>query len=508
MATNYLITGYHGTPHLTAENDRYLYASIFGSGRYVLSAGKRLHNSKIGTNKLRLYDGLLLINGALAGIPAGQYIDFEFPEVGSGRKRIDLIVFEYNRNVDTQIETGEFKIISGTETSEGWPPIPDVVQADILSGTATRDQTVLFQVTVTGLEGIAAVKVIENYKDIKSTADQVGLAKASTAKSEAIAEAGNMDVAAAIEAAKMVNLIPNGDFDHPANDSGADQFVGPGELFNGWTIPEGVSVAHVDFGDGASCLFTNATTEDKIVFTKLPKGSLVAGQLYTAGCQQTPGGAQRIGVVELAPGPEYTQFIAPSGFDPGMAARIGADFDEIGIVITPGENRQVYRCLFSEGDLTNYAPLQATDYYPRRDKSVDAMIRTVMELQPMVGMQPKLMWTNPDPNAEFVSSSVDMNLAGYTHVLIEAQSLTDAGVAYTEHFLISAPAEGGADPKRGCLGVFNCTGWRRTVNVYTDRVYFGSTTFYNVTAEATTQGTTDNLKLVPYRIYGIRRMYV
>lgn len=507
MATNYLITGFHGTPHLTAENDRYLYASIFGDGRYVLEAGNAFRYEIKGTHKLRVYDGVLVDGGALAGIPAGQYLDFDFPEVGSGRTRIDLVVFEYNRNVDTQIETGEFKIISGTETS-GTPTIPKPIQSNILNGTATRDQMPLFQVSVTGLEGIKVIMTYTKHRKIQSEAGMEALRQVMTAKKEVITEAGTMDRNAAIESAKMVNLIPNGDFDHPANDSGASQFVGPGELFNGWTIPEGVSVAHVDFGDGAVCMFTNATTEDKIVFTKLPKGSLVAGQLYTAGCQQTSGGAQHIGVAELAPGPEYTQFIAPSGFKPGMVARIGTDFDEIGIVIAPGENRQVYRCLFTEGDLTNYAPLQATDYYPRRDKSVDAMIRTVMELQPMVGMQPKLMWTNPDPDAEFVSSSVSMDLTGYTHVLIEAQTMSDTGVPYTEHFLISAPAEGGADPKRGCLGVFNCTGWRRTVNVYTDRVYFGSTTFYNVTAEATTQGTTNNLKLVPIRIYGVRRMYV
>lgn len=42
MTENYLITGYWGEPHVTAENDRGINAAIFGAGRFVLPVGGKV----------------------------------------------------------------------------------------------------------------------------------------------------------------------------------------------------------------------------------------------------------------------------------------------------------------------------------------------------------------------------------------------------------------------------------------------------------------------------------
>ena len=82
MAQNYLITGYWGEPHVTAENDRGFNAAVFGPGRFVLPVGERLRAEFIGNNTVRLYDGKIIDGGALGGIPAGKYIDLLIPEAG------------------------------------------------------------------------------------------------------------------------------------------------------------------------------------------------------------------------------------------------------------------------------------------------------------------------------------------------------------------------------------------------------------------------------------------
>lgn len=149
MADNYLITGYWGEPHVTAENDRGLNAAMFGVGRVVLPVGERFKAEYIGNNTVRMYDGKLCDNGAAAGIPAGEYVDLLISVAGQGMKRNDLIVFQYSQDVSTLIETGRFVVIQGEETS-GSPADPTLEQEDLLSGNATFDQMALWRVSVNG----------------------------------------------------------------------------------------------------------------------------------------------------------------------------------------------------------------------------------------------------------------------------------------------------------------------------------------------------------------------
>ena len=131
MADNYLITGYCGKNHVTAECDRGIHAGIVGVGRYVLPVGKQFKAENIGNNRIRIYDGKLVDNGAAAGIPAGEYIDLTIPNASQGMKRNDLIVFQYSQDSSTLIETGSFIVVRGTETS-GTAVDPTLRQEDLL----------------------------------------------------------------------------------------------------------------------------------------------------------------------------------------------------------------------------------------------------------------------------------------------------------------------------------------------------------------------------------------
>ena len=147
MADNYLITGYWGEPHVTAENDRGINAGIVGAGRFVLPVGKQFKAEYIGNNTVRLYDGKLVDNGAAGGIPAGEYVDLFVANASQGMNRNDLIVFQYEQNVSTLTEKGTFVVIQGTETS-GTAADPTLRQEDLLSGNATFDQMALWRVSV------------------------------------------------------------------------------------------------------------------------------------------------------------------------------------------------------------------------------------------------------------------------------------------------------------------------------------------------------------------------
>ena len=162
---NYLITGYQGEPHVTPENDRGIHAGIFGAGRFVLPVGERFRAEHIGNNIVRLYDGKLLDNGAAAGIPAGEHIDLPLAFASSGKKRTDLIVFQYKQDISTLVETGNFIVLQGVETVET-PVDPMVVQSDLLSGKATLDQMPLWRIAVSDTEVSAPVQLFTLAKNM------------------------------------------------------------------------------------------------------------------------------------------------------------------------------------------------------------------------------------------------------------------------------------------------------------------------------------------------------
>lgn len=164
MADNYLITGYWGEPHVTAENDRGINAAIFGPGRFVLPVGRQFNAEYIGNNTVRMYDGKLMNNGAAAGIPAGRYVDLLIPEAGQGMNRNDLIVFQYSLDSSTLVESGNFVVISGTETS-GTATDPTLTQADLLTNEATLDQYALWRVKVSSTIISAPEKLFSVYQN-------------------------------------------------------------------------------------------------------------------------------------------------------------------------------------------------------------------------------------------------------------------------------------------------------------------------------------------------------
>lgn len=168
---NYLITGYWGEPHVTAENDRGLNAAIFGAGKYVLPVGKQFKAEFIGNRTVRIYDGKLLDNGALAGIPAGKYVDVQIPEAGQNMNRNDMIVFQYSQDNATLIETGVFTVVTGTETS-GTASDPVLTEDDLTYDEATFDQMPLWRVPVSG----AAVSTPEPVFQVRFAGERLATA--------------------------------------------------------------------------------------------------------------------------------------------------------------------------------------------------------------------------------------------------------------------------------------------------------------------------------------------
>lgn len=207
MAENYLITGYRGEPHVTVENDRGINAAIFGAGRFVLPVGEQFRAEYIGNNTVRVYDGKLIDNGAIAGIPAGQYVDLLIPETGQGMTRNDLIVFQYSKDASTLIESGSFVVVNGAETEET-PTDPELTQEDILSDAATFDQMALWRVAVAGSVISTPVQVFEVAKNIEN-AGGGGIPIVAATSTDGVNYAATVEDVEELHTGLEITIIPN-----------------------------------------------------------------------------------------------------------------------------------------------------------------------------------------------------------------------------------------------------------------------------------------------------------
>ena len=144
-----IITGYTGSPHVTAEQDRDINIGIFGNESYVLQTGSQLTAEVSSNNEIKVRDGVIMHQGCAASIKKNTYDSLAITNGSQGMKRVDLIVARYSRDPSTNVESLALKVIQGTP-SENSPTVPGYTTGDIQSGDLVADMP-LYQVILNGL---------------------------------------------------------------------------------------------------------------------------------------------------------------------------------------------------------------------------------------------------------------------------------------------------------------------------------------------------------------------
>ena len=144
-----IITGYTGSPHVTAEQDRDINIGIFGNESYVLRTGSQLTAEVSSNNEIKVRDGVIMHQGCAASIKKNTYDSLTITNGSQGMKRVDLIVARYSRDPSTNEESLTLKVIQGTP-SENSPTVPGYTTGDIQSGDLVADMP-LYQVILNGL---------------------------------------------------------------------------------------------------------------------------------------------------------------------------------------------------------------------------------------------------------------------------------------------------------------------------------------------------------------------
>ena len=157
-----IITGYVGSPHVTAEQDRDINIGIFGAESYVLRTGSQLKAEVSSNNEIKIRDGVIMHQGCAASIKKNTYDSLTIVNGSQGMKRIDLVVARYSRNQSTKVESLTLKVIQGTPVT-GTPSAPGYTTGDIQAGDLVADMP-LYQVVINRLN-ITAVKQVFNTVD-------------------------------------------------------------------------------------------------------------------------------------------------------------------------------------------------------------------------------------------------------------------------------------------------------------------------------------------------------
>ena len=159
-----IITGYTGTKHVTAENDRDINIGIFGSGSYVLSTGAGLKAEISSNNEIKIRDGVVMHQGCAAAIKKNTYDSLTIVNGSQGMKRIDLIVARYEKQRDTNVESLTLKVLQG-KAVESSPTAPAHTTGDIQAGDAIADMP-LYEVVIDGLNITEVRKKFQTVEDL------------------------------------------------------------------------------------------------------------------------------------------------------------------------------------------------------------------------------------------------------------------------------------------------------------------------------------------------------
>ena len=151
-----IITGKTGKPHVTSQQDREINMSMFGKGNVVLPIGQQLRAELTSSNNIRIYDGMLSMQGCVASIGADGYQDLTLESLTTGSERIDYVCAKYVKENSTGYESISLVVISGTD---GNPPT--VADNEIRNG-ATEAYFPLYSVKIKSATELTLTPLFEN----------------------------------------------------------------------------------------------------------------------------------------------------------------------------------------------------------------------------------------------------------------------------------------------------------------------------------------------------------
>lgn len=154
-----IITGYKGTPHVSAQQDRDINSAIFSSGVYILNIGSKMAATIVSANEVTIADGLVIAQGCAAEVARGTSESLAIDNGTQGMLRKDLIVLRYSKDASTGVEDMELAVIKGTPSASN-PATPAYTSGSIADGD-TLAEFPLYTVNLSGITIQSVTRLVD-----------------------------------------------------------------------------------------------------------------------------------------------------------------------------------------------------------------------------------------------------------------------------------------------------------------------------------------------------------
>ena len=154
--------------HINAADDRAIWEAVIGMDG-VVNVGQKLKATLISNNLLRIYDGALVVGGAVGRIPFGEYEDITINNGTQNQLRNDLVVAQIEAN--GAIENMKLHYIQGVPGDVAKDP--DYTAGNVYEGETLR-QYPLYRVKLNGLNVEAVEPLFEVLPNLGKVKDEVG----------------------------------------------------------------------------------------------------------------------------------------------------------------------------------------------------------------------------------------------------------------------------------------------------------------------------------------------
>lgn len=154
--------------HINAADDRAIWEAVIGMDG-VVNVGQKLKATLISNNLLRVYDGALVVGGAVGRIPFGEYEDITINNGTQNQLRNDLVVAQIEAN--GAIENMKLHYIQGVPGEVAKDP--DYTAGNVYEGETLR-QYPLYRVKLNGLNVETVEPLFEVLPNLGKVKDEVG----------------------------------------------------------------------------------------------------------------------------------------------------------------------------------------------------------------------------------------------------------------------------------------------------------------------------------------------
>lgn len=132
-------------PHITAEDDAFIYNGILGGRSGFLGE----MNCTVESGNLVLTGGGVSNRGYVMRIPEGESVSVTIPTGSQGMLRFDTVVSQFTKGGGTVPDTHTIQLVKGTPSTD--PELPTLITSD-LTAAGDINQIPLFYVVMYELE--------------------------------------------------------------------------------------------------------------------------------------------------------------------------------------------------------------------------------------------------------------------------------------------------------------------------------------------------------------------